>query len=253
MNRVLVPLSVSTTRGGSVMRPLVIVWLGIVLFLGLGGVCPVGAVTLVDGDFSNWSFIDISQSGHSAAFTRLTGGGNPDACVEGTTNSGTDGNDAAAIELKNDLVWNPSANGAISNLSMSIDVESITGTGEGQWLKCVASQGGNYFYASPWGFSTNSSTSWHSWTLGPYNATDYSKRSFPELDGDVNAHPDFSAAGAPLQFGFIIGNRMSNQYIQRYDNWSLTLTSVPEPSTLILLGVAAISLLTYGQRRRRAA
>jgi len=67
---------------------------------------------------------------------------------------------------------------------------------------------------------------------------------------NVNAHPDFSASGAPILLGFATGNDNGGSTLSRaagFDNWSMTVTQVPEPSTAVLLGIVGLGLLV---RRR---
>ena len=48
------------------------------------------------------------------------------------------------------------------------------------------------------------------------------------------------------------GNVVVPEYVYNYLPGSLTLTPVPEPSTLALIGVGVVALFSYAWRRRRS-
>jgi hypothetical protein len=181
----------------------------------LGWLC-CSAATFTDGDFANWSFSSLADPGSSATFS-LVGNGNPGLCLQCTTVSGL----AYGIAVANWATWNPFSDGPISNVTMTIDVKSISGWGGGQGIKIVAIQGGKLYMAPITQSATGSQTSWHAVSL-TCGSSDFLYIWGP-WQYDFTAHPDFTATGGVVQFGFYAGNSSSGTYTQLYDNWYLTV------------------------------
>jgi hypothetical protein len=213
--------------------------------------CQGATITFTDGDFAGWTFFDLSSPGSSAA-TTIVGSGNPAPCLQVTTVTGPS---AFAGGLGTD--WDLQAAGAISRIDASIDVKSISGWGSGQGLELVAYQDGR-LYGTPcplWVSVTGPSTSWHTMNFHALTAAHFAY--WPSPDTVVlTQHPNFSATGSPISFGFMAGNNSSGTYRQLYDNWSITLTgdflpAVPEPGSLAMLGIGALGLGAFAWRRRK--
>jgi hypothetical protein len=104
-------------------------------------------------------------------------------------------------------VYNPAASGALNSLSYSFDFEVISGpstsaqVGVGFLLK----QGSNYYVAGYHGVGQNG------WNIGA--TTSVTASSFTLVSGTV-ATPNFSAAGAPLEFGYYTINSSNGTAIR---------------------------------------
>jgi len=210
-----------------------------------------GETIYTDGDFTNWTLVDASQPTFSTTISRLTTGGNPAACLELITHSGTTGL-AHGFAMNDDAVWSPTTSGAIDSVQLSIDVRSISGWGFGHQFKVAVEQDGKYYVAPTSASHTGSATTWHTIGLGPYSSDSFG-RFVAWNDLDATQHPGFSAGGSPIKFGFEVGNHSSRDYTQRYDNWSLLVNAVPEPSVLAMLASGALVLgcVALARWRRR--
>ncbi len=112
-------------------------------------------------------------------------------------------------------------------------------------------QGGKFYTSFVGGGPTGNSFS----TIGQLGL---SSNDFDEVSAttvpfvDPLSHPDFSASGAPLTFGFYTANStFGGGYSRDYwvDNWSVTITKVPEPASFGLF--AAVGALGWASRFRR--
>jgi len=86
---------------------------------------------------------------------------------------------------------------------------------------------------------------WH-----PILLTNRQPSQFFRVIGAGPTLPDFSAAGAPMQFGYLTRGGNSSGAIPQpssssIDNWSIAI-NVPEPASL-----GAVVLICIGRRRRR--
>jgi hypothetical protein len=98
-------------------------------------------------------------------------------------------------------VYNPATAGALTSLSYSFAFRvfsSTGGTSDQVGVGLLVKQGENYYYADYHGVGQN----------GLWNSagTTLTAASFTRIFGSGPAHPDFSAAGAPLEFGYCTAN-----------------------------------------------
>ena len=207
---------------------------------GPGFISPAtSAMTYFDGDFANWSSTYTSDaSGGNATVILEPSTGNPGAALKLTTYT-SGGQTAYGIAINENIVWT----GPITSISMTIDTQSISGWGDGQWVCMVVEQSGVFYWANV--AYTGPSTSWH--TMGP---KEWTEETFYEVgDSTYTEHPDFSGAGGPIKFGFAAGNTSSGTYSQRYDNWSITV--IPEPMSLTVLCLGGLATFVWRGRRCR--
>lgn len=201
-------------------------------FLGVV-IASVGAQCLsaVDGDFTAWSW---STSGPAGASYVMSGSGNPGACFEARNYvPSISGGHIRQLFVKNDLVWDPSTQGAIDTISMRIDTASVQAWGEGHGVGLLVEQNGVIFIAccSSCYTVTGTSSAWHTLSISGCTSSVLAPPSNPQL------HPDFSAAGAPIRFGFAVINSTPTftPIVQRYDNWRLNVY-IAAPATVTVLG-----------------
>lgn len=155
---------------------------------------------------------------------------------------------------KTSLTWDPSQKGGINSLDYSMDrvVQEEPGVTDGTiGINLVIAQGASFYV-------TNLQGAFHLGQWQTYGESSIGASSFglvaPDLSIDMSAHPDFSATGTPMTFGFGTFFSLTNnqgtvpEYTRGTDNWAMTINAVPEPSSLATVGV-----VLFGLRRRRPA
>lgn len=213
--------------------------------------------------------IDPDSWSHSATAT-ATGGNPGDALqLEFSAPRMTPGSHQLIVAWMNGgLAYDPSASGAVERFAFAIDAaglfsSGISGTFYG-YLRPMIQQDGNLFSVGSSSLQIPSSD----WTTMSWNwlATD----NWITAPGvPVGALPDFSASGAPITFGFRLDvgltcNAQTGSLCSapafgaivdnfRVDVWAMPSTSVPEPSSLLLLAAGVGVLLLSGRLRKRAA
>lgn len=225
--------------------------------LSTWAVCLVGAsigfaaeasadVTFSDTEFVNadWGFetATIAPGGSSAGIQ--TGGGNPGNARQ-LTNSVNSGGTVFGFSRYGTTVgtrYEPALQGAISSVDWTIDSRWLSGIGgQGHSIGLGVKQGTVVYVAD---FEiTGSSGNWNTHGAISLTAADFA----PLIAGPA---VDFSSSGAPLRFGFIVGNSSTaGAYTNAvlYDNFGFTVHSVPTPGTMGLAAIAAAA----GLRRRR--
>ncbi|MFN7022099.1 MAG: hypothetical protein ACK4WH_12335 [Phycisphaerales bacterium] len=214
------------------------------LFLS-GSAC--ADVVYSDGEFvpSTWGFetVVLGTGGTSAAAQvgagnpgnarRLTNSVNAGGTVYGFSRYGT----TQAVGR-----YDPSVAGAIASVDWSLESLFVSGGDAGGQAVMLGAKQGAIVYAADVG-QTGTGAGWVT-----HGAVGLTEADFQPLNGA--APIDFSASGAPLRFGFIVGNSGAESFtsVAVYDNFSVTLRAVPAPGAAGLAGVAALGLAC---RRRR--
>lgn len=200
----------------------------VVLLIG-AIMCPQSwAAIIADGDFSNWDFGSVG----SASVTNEPSNGNPGQRLNITTVSGSQ---VYGLGIKNDFIINSQLEGSL--FTLSLDVLSGPGaTGEGQKIYLLVEQELNIYALDLdiTGYPLNWDTLSFSGSL--------SANSFVHLSGSGATGPDFNG-GIDTYFGFSGSNSNSGTLTQYYDNFSLEITPVPLPPTILLFLTGLLSLL----------
>ncbi len=202
---------------------------------------------LRDGDFASWRSVDLGPPGSSAHMEVVQTGGNPGAHIRATTNTGPL---VWLLMWSEAFVWDPSVNGPLESIDFRVDFRSIDCWGQGQGIRPLLIQDGRYFLSREHEKTYRGDPPCHWTTLDePY------EHDFPVLyECDFmcvveeqfqtdqqpigSGPPDFGPTGGPIRFGFVISNRISDEYIQDYDNWEMVLTPASgyEPGTPFCFG-----------------
>lgn len=194
-------------------------------------------ITFSDGDFAlpPWSSMTLDGAVGGQTSFQDSAGGNPGSFLSVTTVT----NAVTFTSHTNaDFVYDP-AQGAISSIDIALDYRNISSFGEGHGVSAVlAVQDGNVFVAV--GFITGSSDfNWQTISAIGLSADSFFLRTG---SGDL----DFN--GAPITFGFETRNSGGNTINVGYDNYSLSLHTIPLPAGLPML---ASALAVLGWLRRR--
>ena len=232
------------------MRHAALYLAGLLATLGVGQCAAIGAVSFFDGTFANddWTVITVPGWDYGTATgTQIATGGNPDFYREITnTVQSLPLVTIHGFHIKLSAMYDPSVQGAIATIDYSEDSLLISGFegGEGQFAAPALVQGGMCYYASGW------ATPEFYWVH--HSASDLTADSFLRLALGPPEHPDFSASGSAMEFGFLRGNSTSEgasgyTCVGGIDNWSVTVNLVPDPATLSLLALGGLALL----RRRK--
>jgi hypothetical protein len=214
---------------------------------------PAGAsiITFSDDTFtpSNWSLTTQTKGpGGDASVVQKSSGGNPGAYRQVTVDViGSSDSEVFAFNLKNGATVAPASTGAIISLTYSEDRNTT-----GQEFGPAIQQGSNLYYAYA---GSGGTSGWQSTTMTftPGAATNNLLTSFG-TDISSSTHPDFSANGAPMTFGFAaIDNSTASSFtaVSGYDNWAIGVTtnnSVPEPGSTGVLVLTSLALLRRPHR-----
>jgi hypothetical protein len=209
---------------------------------------PAGAsiITFSDNTFnpSDWSLTTQTKgAGGDASAVQKSSGGNPAAYRQVTVDViGRSDSQVYAFNLKNGATVAPASTGAIISLTYSEDRNTT-----GQEFGPAILQGSNLYYAYA---GSGGTSGWQSTTMTftPGATTNNLLTSFG-TDISSSAHPDFSAIGAPITFGFVAidnSNASSFTAISGYDNWAIGVTtnsSVPEPAGIGILVLTSLALM----------
>ena len=203
-----------------------------------------------DGDFDggNWSFETSTSLGASASASRISTGGNPGAYMQISLSMAAADGYSVLWAFNSSAVYDPSA-AAIDTVGYR---EDLLQGGSPQAAGAALLQNGLRYYRYAW---TTEASVWTTRIATPdVGATGYLLDG-SQINGVNPLNPDFSILGAPITFGFfrnISGTALSSfTTTSRLDNWTTTVTPVPEPSAASLL-IAAMVLVGALRIAKRA-
>jgi hypothetical protein len=218
-----------------------------------------GGMTYADSEFleSAWTATKVYDStpGEMASFwsAQSPQGGNPGAFRRISITFNYPGYPAlvnvAVANISDAALYAPSTQGAISSIDYSIDDAFLSEIGGSTTIayECILLQNDTYYSAAR---VYDYFLSWTKHSFVGLTASDFSR-----LAGPGASYPDFTTTGAPMQFGYACwsggGTGAPTTIIidGGVDNWSVTVNSVPEPSALVLIGIAALGVLAYAGTR----
>jgi len=203
-------------------------------------------------DAAEWAQVIVTQTGPATLQVFAQDfGGNPGSSWQHQY-SVPAGNAAATrvreANIYTAAAYDPAVSGALASLTIGFDVQvTFTSFSDGSagFLIPALLQGG-HVYRQAQGAIGPLSANWSPRTFTSALAADW-------IEQDTNAHPDFSAAGSALQFGYLFslgttcpstagcrasaaGSALDNFHVQ-------AIAAVPEPATwlLMLVGAAAVA------------
>ena len=237
----------TTQEESKAMKPTQIIAATVMTALFLAAApAKVQAALFTDNTFNNadWtSTVLLLGNGGSVSAGQVGSGGNPGS-YRSVTNSVNPAGASASIvhgyHLSPLMTYSFLSSGAIASMDFSFD-HSVAGFDVGVGL--AIQQNGNVFYG---GYTIASGTPWHTLSASGLHSSDFV--------GPPGGVLDFSATALPIELGFLTATS-NNPFGRGYsatigiDNFSVNVTSVPEPATL------AVGLLCLGvgmARRRRA-
>ena len=175
-----------------------------------------------------------------------------------STGTGSDPGVGAIAFINNTFSYNPAA-GSVLSISASVDkilTDSIINPGAGNTFRPTIEQGGNYYLAAIPGPSippASDTTGWNTLAASGLQSLNFEEYDF-STGSFVAAFPNFS--GGPMLFGLTqtFTNPGTFDATAIYDPLTITLTTVPEPSTwaMLALGFAGIGVAARRSARRRA-
>ena len=216
-----------------------------------------------DSDFvdADWAATSLFQVSSSSQAQQVATGGNSDQFRQTTHMLNPDTSQERVAILYHGFLsgaYNPMTQGGISSIDYSVDRIVINPPFVGSQVghRPALMQNGVVFttISSPLNFA---STSWTSGSQLNLTESDFvDALSLAQFGGDgTHFSPDFSGSGGSIQFGYFSGNTSpaSNLLIvtnHGVDNWSYSITSIPEPSTAAFIGLSMLAGLIHRRKSR---
>lgn len=213
-------------------------------------------ITFTDGVFANvqWSLAATQNTGTvntAPQGFQVPSGGAPAEFRRINHNSFT--NIIVTHHVNSLAAYDPGASGAIGSIAFSADLLAILSHANiNVGISLLVVQNGQYYYTPAQAgpgvggyFLNNTLNTWVGFST-TLIAADFARF------GNPAAHPDFSASGAPIQFGFSAFNDNAGFNTSRavgVDNWSMTINPVPAPGLAVVVPVAA-SIRAFRRSRR---
>ena len=233
---------------------------------GVASLAQAGVVTFTDSIVNPASYlVKIYNTDPSVTIAiSATAAGNPGPAlqIQYTNSGGAVALDSYESFTNSAFTYNPLSQGAIQTVNFSndrfVDVGSILNPSLTVFSRPTVLQNGKYYF-SPYLDPQVRGAFYTSASPGPLNSLNFSLFDFVTGVSDPLQHPDFSAAGSAISFGFTNrfslntrGTPFSLDALFKFDNISITVNGVPEPSeiSLMFLGLAALGVSMM--RRQRA-
>jgi hypothetical protein len=197
-----------------------------------------------DGDFGggNWSFETSTSLGASASASRIATGGNHGAYMQISLSMTAGDGYSVLWAFNSSAVYDPST-AAIDAVGYR---EDLLQGGSPQAAGAALLQNGLRYYRYTW---TTDASVWTTRIATPDVGASGYLLDDSQNNGINPLNPNFSILGAPITFGFfrnISGTALTDfTTTSRLDNWTTTVTPVPEPSIVHLVASTAIALFAF--------
>lgn len=210
-----------------------------------------GNVSYTDSTFAegDWTVtVILYGAGGAADVSQNTSGGNPGAYrsyVHTVTPTVASSAAVYVFSMRTGAVYDPAEDGAIASIAYSEDTKTNSlGWGNQIGGAMALRQDAILYYG---GYRIDAGSAWTTHSASSLTAND-----FISLSG--TSHPDFSSEGSPIIFGFFrassqpSGHNWITEVAGGTDNWQVTVTSVPEPTTMSLL-IVGLGALAWRKRK----
>jgi hypothetical protein len=208
-------------------------------------------------DLAHYTISTFPAAGDVTTFSQTLDGGNPGAALQDITTRtpATNGSRASNYIVNNRFEYDPGTAGAVESIDLSIQTfwqGSAPLTNNGAIF--VIAQDGDFFIHSV--TLPAQQGTWLTAQAGGLAASDFALvTDLRSRATDATSNPDF--AGSAMQFGFmggltVLGNLPSITRTAKADNFSVTLTPVPEPSTWALMAGGLLAIGALSRRSRTA-
>jgi hypothetical protein len=229
----MIRLTGMSSRGRAVLACLLIAVIGIA-----GHPARVSATTFFDGTFNpaDWEVILFTGgNGGTTTTTQVTSGGNPGEYrrIENTINNAPGPGLRSRVwgfHRRIGATYNPQVQGTIDSIDYSEDSILISGAGQGMGTGPAMRQNGGVYVIVP--FLITPEDSWTHKQLTGLSEANFVLMTGGEPPVDPTQHPDFSASGGPIEFGFVRANSTGPggggfERTGGIDNWSLSINRHP--------------------------